>query len=91
MGTDEPSYPLQSSVGRIIGYYIWQPYHPGSTVISQIAPAFAGIVLLMLAIMAALLVVLRLRSQKLQASEEHMNLLALHDFLTGLTQSRSLQ
>ncbi len=84
LGIDEHSYPLQSSLGQTIGYYIWQPYHPGSTVISQIAPAFAAIVLLMTAIMAALLVVLRLRSQKLQASEEHMNFLALHDSLTGL-------
>lgn len=84
LGIDEHSYPLQSSLGKTIGYYIWQPYHPGSTVISQIAPAFAAIVLLMTAIMAALLMVLRLRSQKLQASEEHMNFLALHDSLTGL-------
>ncbi|PSH62294.1 bifunctional diguanylate cyclase/phosphodiesterase [Phyllobacterium brassicacearum] len=84
LGIDEHSYPLQSSLGQTIGYYIWQPYHPGSTVISQIAPAFAAIVLLMTAIVAALLVVLRLRSQKLQASEEHMNFLALHDSLTGL-------
>ena len=34
--------------------------------------------------LAALLAVLRIRSQKLQASEEHMNFLALHDSLTGL-------
>ncbi len=80
----EYSYPLRSTVGNTIGYYIWQPYRPGSTVMTQIGPALVGIVLLMLGIMAILLAILRLRSAKLRASEERMNFLALHDSLTGL-------
>jgi diguanylate cyclase (GGDEF)-like protein len=80
----EYNYPLRSTTGNTIGYYIWQPYRPGSTVMAQIGPAFVGIVLLMLGIMAILLAVLRLRSAKLRNSEERMNFLALHDSMTGL-------
>jgi diguanylate cyclase (GGDEF)-like protein len=80
----EYGYALRSSLGQTIGYFIWKPYMPGSTVMSQIAPTLISIALLMSGIMAVLLVVLRLRSVKLRASEERLNFMALHDSLTGL-------
>lgn len=80
----EHGYALKSSLGQTIGYFIWKPYLPGSTVMSQIAPTLMGIALLMSGIMTVLLVVLRLRSVKLRASEERLNFMALHDSLTGL-------
>jgi diguanylate cyclase (GGDEF)-like protein len=80
----EHSYALKSSLGQTIGYFIWKPYRPGSTVMYQIAPTLIGIALLMSGIMAVLLAGLRLRSLKLRASEDRLNFLALHDSLTGL-------
>ncbi|UXN66543.1 EAL domain-containing protein (plasmid) [Phyllobacterium sp. A18/5-2] len=80
----EYSYPLHSSAGDSMGYFIWSPYRPGSTVMAQIAPPFIGIAAVMLGLVVTLVAILRRRSAKLRASEERLNFLALHDSLTGL-------
>lgn len=80
----EHLYPLKSSYGQTIGYFVWKPYLPGTTVLSQIAPTLVGIALFVFGVLAVLLTVLRKRSLKLRASEARLNHLAHHDSLTGL-------
>lgn len=70
--------------GRVVGYYLWKPFKPGSAVLKDmILP-----LLLSLATVAALILFLirrvRRSTAELQASEAEAVRLALHDVLTGL-------
>lgn len=80
----ESGLPLTSASGEAIGYFIWEPYKPGSSVLSRLAPVLVGTLCLILVAISTLLCVLVQRSKRLQASEAKMKYLALHDTLTGL-------
>ena len=43
---DERSHPFLSRAGKVVGYFVWEPYQPGSIVLGQLAPVLAGAVLL---------------------------------------------
>lgn len=80
----ESELPLTASSGDVIGYFIWQPYKPGSAVLRDLVPVLLGALCLVIAAISSLLVILHRRSQKLSVSEARMKYLAHHDPLTGL-------
>ena len=81
---NEASFALTSATGKGFGYFVWQPYRPGSAVFSYVAPILGAALLAVLAIIAVLMAGLRRRSIRLRASEAETRHLALHDPLTGL-------
>ena len=80
----EQSYPLRNVAGASVGYFIWKPVLPGSTILSDLGPLF-GIGSLLVGI-AVLLLMRSLRGTctELVVSEAHSKHLAYHDVLTGL-------
>lgn len=84
LSAGETDLALHSASGALIGYFLWQPYKPGTAVMSFMVPALSVLFLLVSAAVAILLVRLRRRSLKLQASEAEVHHLAMHDPLTGL-------
>ncbi|MDZ5698084.1 EAL domain-containing protein [Chelativorans sp. M5D2P16] len=80
----ESALPLTSATGEVVGYFIWQPYKPGSAMLSRVAPVLVVTLCLILLVISVLLFVLIQRSKRLHASEAQMKHLALHDTLTGL-------
>lgn len=88
---EEVSVPLRSDEGTLIGYFIWRPELPGTTILRVIGPSIAGGCVLMIAVMTLLARSLRRSMSKLRhavaelrASEAHAHHLAYHDVLTGL-------
>ena len=89
--TGEVSVPLRSDEGNLIGYFIWRPELPGTTILRVIGPSIAAVCVLMIAVMALLsrslrrsMAKLRHAVAELRASEEQAHHLAYHDVLTGL-------
>jgi diguanylate cyclase (GGDEF)-like protein len=80
----EASFPLRTSRGDTLGYFIWRPYQPGSDVAHRLAPTLMGACAMIIAILGVLLVAVRRRSLKLMSSELTIRHLAFHDRLTGL-------
>ncbi|MBL8582581.1 MAG: EAL domain-containing protein [Rhizobiaceae bacterium] len=80
----EISSPLTSSRGETIGYFVWQPYRPGTTLLSRVAPVMVVVFLVAMTMMALLVSALRRRSLKLIESEATVRHLAHHDQLTDL-------
>ncbi len=87
----EQALPLRTEDGRFIGYLFWRPELPGTAVLHVLAPATAGAITLMVAIMALLAWWLRRSTGQLEAtmveleaSEAQAQHLAFHDVLTGL-------
>jgi diguanylate cyclase (GGDEF)-like protein len=83
-GALEAAFPLTSSNGKRIGFFIWKPDRPGELIFARMAPALA--VALLLAALGISVLVRRLRraSTELQISEAQAQHLAFHDPLTGL-------
>nr|WP_246505128.1 EAL domain-containing protein [Microvirga antarctica] len=80
----ERSFALHNDQGHIIGYFIWEPELPGTTILGVLGPV-AAVVLVAILILTALLVWSLRRSIKaVEVSERHARRLALHDVLTGL-------
>jgi diguanylate cyclase (GGDEF)-like protein len=89
--TEEVSVPLRSDEGNLIGYFIWRPELPGTTILRVIGPSIAAVCVLMIAVMTLLARSLRRSMSKLRhavaelrASEAQAYHLAYHDVLTGL-------
>ncbi|MCG6856495.1 MAG: EAL domain-containing protein [Salaquimonas sp.] len=83
-GSNEATHPINYADGDTFGYFIWQPYRPGAAVLKQITPVLIGVAVLALGTIIGFMVVVRSRSVKLQASEDRIRHMALHDPLTGL-------
>ncbi|MBB4122520.1 putative bifunctional diguanylate cyclase/phosphodiesterase [Martelella radicis] len=76
--------PLTTSEGRNIGYFVWQPYRPGSAVMASVIPVLIGVLAIALVSIAIFLIIHHNRSKKLEESEERIRYLAMHDPLTDL-------
>jgi diguanylate cyclase (GGDEF)-like protein len=87
----EISVPVKSDVGRLIGYFIWNPELPGDRVLRSLGPVMAAAAAIIILLLGAL--VRRLKQStatlertvlELKASEAQAHHLAFHDVLTGL-------
>jgi diguanylate cyclase (GGDEF)-like protein len=87
----EVGVPLRSDEGSLIGYFIWRPELPGTSILQIIGPSIAIVCVLIIGVMALLarslrrsMARLRKAVAELRASEAHAHHLAFHDVLTGL-------
>jgi diguanylate cyclase (GGDEF)-like protein len=85
VGSNEISRPILSSrTKRPAGYFVWQPYQPGTIVLrDMILPLLGGFLLISLITWSLIRKVLR-STTELMASEAQAKHLAFHDALTGL-------
>lgn len=84
IGAEEHALPISSRSGDLLGYLVWKPFGPGALMVRRIAPAAAGALLLVLAMVGWLLVRIRRSALQLEASRAQAQHLAFHDALTGL-------
>jgi diguanylate cyclase (GGDEF)-like protein len=80
----ERAYPFVGKNGVPIGFFIWTPYAPGSSVLSPLIPVLGGALLIVGLVVALLMMRVRRGAMELQASEAQAQHLAFHDTLTGL-------
>ena len=80
----ESVYPLISSSEKTIGYFIWRPYRPGSTVMAYISPMLSVLCLGLVTIVFIFMTLMNRRESTQTATEEKMRHIVLHDSLTGL-------
>ncbi|WP_083607654.1 bifunctional diguanylate cyclase/phosphodiesterase [Thalassospira sp. TSL5-1] len=80
----ESSYALISSSGKNIGYFIWQPYQPGSTVLAYISPMLVVLCVGLVTIVFTFMTLMNRRESTQNATEAKMRHIVLHDSLTGL-------
>lgn len=78
------SVALRSSSGETIGYFQWQPFSPGSSVIRAVYPVILLVGLSVFTVMSFLCQGIWRRSRSLAASQSELRHLAMHDPLTGL-------
>jgi diguanylate cyclase (GGDEF)-like protein len=84
-GPHEAIRPIYSSrTGRPGGYFIWQPFTPGSIVLRDMVPPLVAALLLVAAILFLLIRRILRSTAELLASEAQAKHLAFHDTLTGL-------
>ncbi|PVE22853.1 bifunctional diguanylate cyclase/phosphodiesterase [Microvirga sp. KLBC 81] len=90
-GGGEVGVPLRSDEGNLIGYFIWRPELPGTTILRVISPSIAVVCVLIIGVMTLLarslrrsMAKLRKAIAELRASEAQAHHLAFHDVLTGL-------
>lgn len=75
---------VSRSTGRVIGYFVWQPFAPGSAVLTDIVPVLLLTLLLVGGVIWLLMRHIRRGTLQLQANEAQAKHLAFHDVLTGL-------
>ncbi|MFC4255920.1 EAL domain-containing protein [Altererythrobacter xixiisoli] len=87
----EASTAFEDQQGRSIGFFLWRPDLPGTTILMFIGPLSAGLAALLLVVMGWLVRSLWRSGRQLsntvvdlQASEAQAQHLAFHDVLTGL-------
>jgi diguanylate cyclase (GGDEF)-like protein len=83
-GPGESAQPLRSRSGRVIGYFIWKPFAPGSTVFARLGPVLLIVFLIISALVFALIRRVSSRTRQLHDSKAAVHHLAFHDSLTGL-------
>ncbi|WP_158091173.1 bifunctional diguanylate cyclase/phosphodiesterase [Thalassospira mesophila] len=80
----ERAYPLKSTGHTIVGYFIWQPYCPGATVMGYISPMLVVLVAALIVMVCAFMTLAYRRRASQDATEAKMHHMAMHDALTGL-------
>jgi diguanylate cyclase (GGDEF)-like protein len=83
-GTDSSSVALRSASGQTIGYFQWQPFSPGASVIQAVSPVIVVVGLSAFLLMSFLGRAIWRRSTSLAESQQELRHLAMHDPLTGL-------
>ncbi|MER9643648.1 EAL domain-containing protein [Mesorhizobium sp. M0239] len=84
LASAEASYPLVDRSGSTVGFFIWQPYRPGTLVLFQLVPILFALFGLMLGGVIVALRAFRRRTLKLIESEDRIFHLAHNDLLTAL-------
>ncbi len=80
----ESAQPLRASSGRLVGYFAWRPFAPGSSVFDRLAPVLLSASFLVTAFVFFLLRRIARRTRELRQSNAAVQHLAFHDVLTGL-------
>ena len=81
---DQAAFPFAARDGSVLGYLIWLPYEPGSSVRKSLQPALAAALLGITIIIGILVIALRQGASALARSEALARHLAEHDPLTNL-------
>ncbi len=76
--------PLRARNGNLLGYFVWEPFRPGTAMLGEVAPALIVALLFVFVIVAWLLHRISHRTLQLSAAKSHAQHLANHDPLTGL-------
>jgi diguanylate cyclase (GGDEF)-like protein len=84
LASEEAASVLKSASGATVGYFVWQPYRPGSAVFAHAFPVLLFLFAVGTVAMGLLIHVLRKRSLSLGRSQAQIRHLATHDVLTGL-------
>jgi len=80
----EAAQALRSRNGRTIGYFIWTPFAPGSTIFARLMPGLLAAFALVGLMVSLLVLRIANRTRLLQDSRAAVQHLAFHDVLTGL-------
>jgi diguanylate cyclase (GGDEF)-like protein len=80
----EDALPLRSADGRVVGYFAWRPFAPGSAVFARLAPVMLAAAALVTIFVFLLMRRIARRTVELQQSNAAVQHLAFHDVLTGL-------
>lgn len=78
------STPVMDASGRILGFFVWQPYRPAMQLLSQTAPVAGSFALVGLVVVGFLMRRLRRTSAQLEISEANAKYLAFHDALARI-------
>jgi len=78
------AYPIDNAAGHPIGYYVWRPFAPGSTVFARAIPAIVAILAVLLGAVVLALFSVHRRSVAERAAAEKIHRHAFYDSLTGL-------
>lgn len=83
-GSEYRQVPLRARNGHLLGYFVWEPFRPGTAMLGEVAPALIVALLCVFVIVAWLLHRISHRTLQLSAAKLHAQHLANHDPLTGL-------
>lgn len=75
---------LRTDTGRLVGYFIWFPFRPGTAMLGKVAPALLISLLLVLGVVVWLLRRISHSALQLSVAKSQAVHLANHDPLTGL-------
>jgi len=81
---DGSTVALRTRSGKLIGYFAWRPFRPGTAMLQQLAPVLLAALLLVFAIAARLLYRISQATIQLSAARSLAQHLADHDPLTSL-------
>jgi diguanylate cyclase (GGDEF)-like protein len=81
---DLSSVPLRTRSGGVIGYFVWDPFRPGTAMLSQLAPVLIAALMLVFGVVAWLLYRISRSTIQLIAARSQAQHLADHDPLTSL-------